>query len=106
MSSIQKMIDDGVAVIVGFFVFGMLISALLYPMAASYQNVVFNNVTLTPNVSLGEEVGYYIHSPSGTGDIPTPYFMYVIISNMVLFASIALMLIVLSAIFVYMKFKK
>jgi len=91
------MIDDGVAVIVGFFVFGMLISALLYPMAASYQNIVFQNAT-----------GTYIKAPVGTttGDIAVPYFVYVIISNMVLFASIALMLIVLAAVFVYMKFKK
>lgn len=96
MSGIQKMINDGVGVIIGFFVFGMLLSALLYPMASSYQNIVFQNATNT-----------YIKAPVGAvgGDIVVPYFVYVILSNMVLFASIAILLIILTAVLVYMKFK-
>lgn len=107
MTSIEKMINDGVGVIIGFFIFGMLLSALLYPMAASYQNIVFTNVSLTPNVTLGETVGFYINAHGAIGgNVPIPYFVYVIMSNMVLFASLALLLIILAAILVYIKFKK
>lgn len=93
--SLQELPNTIVILLIGFFVAGIMLSAFFYPMAATVSDLVFSNTT-----------GYYWTAPTGSADLAINYGVFVVFDNIVLFVSLAIMLIILGAVLGFMKFKK
>lgn len=92
----MDLIKKPVEIILGFFVLGILASALLFPAADSWRGQVFANAT-----------GTYLKAPVGstTGDIVINAGVYTILNNMILFMTLAVGLVVIGVVVSYLKWK-
>jgi len=104
MADVSKMVSDSIELVIGFFVLGIILSALLFPTATQWQNMVFENASL--ECPAGNETGYYLDAPGTEADIPINYGIYVVFSNAFLFMTLGIMLIMIGVILSFLKWKK